>query len=155
MPAKPLNKQELAEAAQLKSLFQAWQAKRKEQGEAHSQEAAAALLGFGQSALNQYLGGKIPLNIAVAVTFAREFGVRVDQFSPTIASEIRTAAMMVEGAVTGASLEVGAPKWISEDAFHLLDLYYRCDSRGKVEVMATASDYAIRTSLPGAAANEA
>lgn len=155
MPAKPLNKQELAEAAQLKSLFQAWQAKRKEQGEANSQEVAAALLGFGQSALNQYLGGKIPLNIGVAVAFAREFGVRVDQFSPTIASEIRAAALMVEDVQIGAPAAAAAPKWISEDAFRLLDLYYRTDARGKAEIMDTAAEMAARSELPGTAAHEA
>ena len=153
MPAKPLNEQELAEAAELKRLFKAWQNKRKELGDPYSQEVAAALLGFGQSALNQYLNGNIPLNTDVAVAFAREFNVLVDQFSPTIAQQIRTAATMIEQGLEAAA-PMGAPKWISEDAFRLLDLYYSADADGRLEIMSTAAEFG-RTGTHGAASNEA
>ena len=53
MPALPLSDEQLADAARLKTLFQEWQRSRKENNLPHSQEAAAAALGFGQSALTQ------------------------------------------------------------------------------------------------------
>lgn len=86
MPALPLNQFELAEAAQLKQLFIEWQQARRSQGLPASQEAAANHLEFGQSALNQYLNGKIPLNIDVAIKFSKLLGVPISAFSSTLAS---------------------------------------------------------------------
>lgn len=41
-----------------------------------------------QSAVGQYLNGTRPLNIAVALKFARGLGVPVSAFSPTLAAQI-------------------------------------------------------------------
>lgn len=87
MPALPLSDEQLAEAATLKSLFQNWQKERKEAGLPSSQEAASESLGFGQSALAQYLNGKIPLNVEVGIKLANLMGVSLGAFSPTLADQ--------------------------------------------------------------------
>lgn len=76
MAAKPLNPAQRADAVRLKAAFKAWQANRKAKGEPHSQdEIAEPLLGFGQSALSQYLNGKIPLNGEVVQKFSHLLGI--------------------------------------------------------------------------------
>src|SRR4051812_8076557 len=92
MPAKPLTEAQTKDAVRLKYLFKAWQADRKAAGEAHSQEHVSDQLGFNQSALSQYLGGRIPLNAQAAAGFARLLSVDVEEFSPTLAAEIAKLA---------------------------------------------------------------
>lgn len=139
MPAKPLNEHELKEAVHLKRLFASWQNKRKDQGLPSSQEEVAPLLGFGQSALSQYMNGKIPLNFEAAVSFARVMEVSIDDFSPTIASRIKGAISLVAGGESPSVLG-GPPKWISQDAFRLLGLYSSCDVEAQVDLMETAAE---------------
>ncbi|MFD2271803.1 helix-turn-helix domain-containing protein [Undibacterium arcticum] len=66
MPANPLTPSQRAEAALLKSIFKEWQNRQRDSGNKVSQETASELLGFGQSALSQYLNGRIPLNLDAA-----------------------------------------------------------------------------------------
>ncbi|MGK5080488.1 LexA family transcriptional regulator [Janthinobacterium sp. HLX7-2] len=87
MPALPLSSEQLADAARLKALFQEWQRSRKESNLPHSQEAAASALGFGQSALTQYLNGRIPLNVAAGVKLGNLLGVSLSDFSPALAED--------------------------------------------------------------------
>lgn len=95
MPAQPLSPEQLAQAERLKALFKEWQTSRKEAGLPSSQESAAELLGFGQSALTQYLNGKIPLNVDAGVKFAELLGVSISKFSPSLSDR----ALRVAGAV--------------------------------------------------------
>lgn len=88
MPAKPLTTEQQVEASLLKSIFKAWQQRRRGEGLPWSQDWASDQLGFGQSAMNQYLNGKIPLNPEAAVKFANLVGCPVNSFSDTIAKEI-------------------------------------------------------------------
>ncbi|NGZ86430.1 LexA family transcriptional regulator [Duganella aceris] len=88
MPALPLSQQQLTDAAKLKSLFLQWQQTRRDARLPPSQEAAAEYLGFGQSALAQYLNGKIPLNVDAALKLAHLLGVQVGDFSTTLAQQI-------------------------------------------------------------------
>lgn len=88
MPAQPLSPHQLEEARLLKQAFRIWQTQRRAAGEDSSQEWAADKLGFGQSALNQYLNGKIPLNADAATKLAQLVGVSVRDFSSSIADEI-------------------------------------------------------------------
>ena len=150
MPAKPLSPDQLAEAATLKKLFAEWQAKRSEDGLPSSQEAAIELLGFGQSALSQYINGRIPLNVEAAAAFARTIGVKIDRFSPIVAAEIRRAAALIDGGVTG---DATGPSWISQDAYKLLGLYHSADREGRDEIMRTAEDYQ-KSRLPSVASND-
>jgi transcriptional regulator with XRE-family HTH domain len=88
MPAKELTVTQKQDAARLKLKFDAWKLRRKDEGLPASQEDAAADLGFGQSALSQYLRGDIPLNPNAAEKFARLLGCSVADFSPDIAAEL-------------------------------------------------------------------
>lgn len=102
MPANPLTTEQLAEAAKVKDLFANWQRARKAAGEPASQEAASEILGFNQSALSQYLNGRIPLNIDAAAKFAKLIGCAVADFSPSLASQAEQYAL------TATSSEVPA-----------------------------------------------
>lgn len=106
MPAHPLTKGQLDEAKRLKEHFIAWQAKRRQAGEECSQEWAAEQLKFGQSALNQYLNGKIPLNPDAASKLARLMSIQVADFSPLVANEI---AQLGGNAGAGAAQGAAAP----------------------------------------------
>ncbi len=75
-----------SDAARLKELFVDWQNRRRDAGEPYSQEYAADLLPFNQSALSQYLNGKIPLNIEAATQFAKMLGCKISDFSPMLAA---------------------------------------------------------------------
>ena len=86
MPAKPLTAEQKEDAARLKEFFKAWQASMREAGKPVSQDAAAAKLGFGQSALSQYLNGSIPLNGQVLAKFAGLMDIPPDLISPSVAS---------------------------------------------------------------------
>lgn len=89
MPAKPLTPEQKAEAAQLKRLFVQWQAERRAQKLEWSQDWCAEQLGFGQSAINQYINGKIPLNPEVAIKIGQLIGYAVAAFSPSVDVEIK------------------------------------------------------------------
>ena len=99
MPAKPLTADQAADAGRLKALFKKWQQARKDAGSDWSQDAFADLMPFGQSALNQYLNAKIPLNAEASAQFAKVLGVEIDEFSPSIAAEI-TALLASARSVT-------------------------------------------------------
>jgi len=86
MPAKPLTPEQQKDATRLKQSFRLWQVKRRERHEPSSQEEVAERLGFGQSALNQYLNGKIPLNGEVLAKFSELLGVDPSDISPAIAA---------------------------------------------------------------------
>jgi phage repressor protein C with HTH and peptisase S24 domain len=92
MPALPLTKEQLDDAARLKSLFLTWQKGRKEAGLPASQEALSELLGFNQSAVSQYLNGKIPLNVDAATKFSALMERPVSDFSPALATQIEQYA---------------------------------------------------------------
>lgn len=89
MPAAPLTTEQLEDAARLKKIFLGWQGKQRDAGRPYSQEAVSGALGFNQSALNQYLNGRIPLNAGAATKFAGLLGVPVGQFSPTLEKQLR------------------------------------------------------------------
>lgn len=89
MPAKKLSEEQRLEAANLKALFRAWQAQRKEAGKPWTQDDVSDEFGFGQSALSQYLGGLIPLNPAAVAKFAEVLGVTPMEISPTVVKQVQ------------------------------------------------------------------
>jgi phage repressor protein C with HTH and peptisase S24 domain len=97
MPALPLTKEQLEDAARLKHRFLAWQKRRRDAGLPASQEAISELLGFNQSAVSQYLNGRIPLNIEAAAKFASLIDCQVSDFSPTLAAQIEQFATTTSG----------------------------------------------------------
>lgn len=54
-----------------------------------SQEVAAERLGFNQSALSQYLNGKIPLNVDAAAKFSALLGCTIAEFSSRLHDQLR------------------------------------------------------------------
>lgn len=92
VPAKPLQPEQKADAARLKAAFKAWQARRRDMNMPNSQETAADELGFGQSALSQYLNGLIPLNPGAVAKFCRLLGVSPADISPSIVAKARADA---------------------------------------------------------------
>lgn len=103
MPAKQLSSEQKQEAANLKKLFKEWQAERKARGEQSSQEAASETLHFNQSALSQYLGGLIPLNLDAVLKFSRMLNKPAIEISPLVVEAER------ERATRAAELLGGAP----------------------------------------------
>src|SRR5437764_356058 len=87
MPAQPLTPEQLADAARLKHLFSTWQKGRREAKLPSSQEALSDLLGFNQSAVSQYLNGRIPLNVDAATKFASLLNCSIADFSPDLAAQ--------------------------------------------------------------------
>lgn len=87
MPAKPLTPEQKADAAELMKLFKEKAAE--EKAGRLTQATLADDLGYTtQSAVSQYLNGKVPLNIDASIKFATRFGCRVSDFSPSIQQEI-------------------------------------------------------------------
>ncbi|MCL1860898.1 MAG: helix-turn-helix domain-containing protein [Proteobacteria bacterium] len=84
MLAKPLTHEQKQDAERLRGIYEA------RKGELRlSQERLADEFGFSvQSAVSQYLTGKIPLNVEIAVKFAEHLRCRVSDFSPSIQREI-------------------------------------------------------------------
>lgn len=116
MPALPLSAEQLADAAKLKGLFKEWQHSRKESNLPHSQEAAASALGFGQSALTQYLNGRIPLNVTAGIKFANLLGVSLAEFSPTLAEEAEKIAHAVApGTDDNGATSLPGARWVTAD----------------------------------------
>jgi transcriptional regulator with XRE-family HTH domain len=116
MPAKPLTTEQKDDANRLKAIFQSWQSRMAASGKSYSQdEAAETLLGIGQSGLSQYLNGKIPLNITAAVALASGLGVKVAEFSPALAREIRSA-YLVAGDPDGGSGETSCGDMVPSPA---------------------------------------
>ena len=79
---RPLSDEEKARAHSLRAI---WNAKKKDLG--LTQEAVAASLGWdNNTAVGQYLNGRIPLNIEAAFKFASILGVPPTEFWPDIFS---------------------------------------------------------------------
>ncbi|OZI61573.1 XRE family transcriptional regulator [Bordetella genomosp. 11] len=99
MPAQPLTPAQLADAARLRQLYEQWKQDRRAAGEAASQEAVAALLGFNsQSSVSQYVNGRIPLNVSALLKFADLLSVKPDDISPDLANEIQRLAAVLPNA---------------------------------------------------------
>lgn len=104
MPALPLNPEQQQDANRLKIEFTKWQEGQRGKKQPWSQDHASEALQFGQSALSQYLNGRIPLNVDAAAKMSNLLGVRVEVFSPSIAREIAA----LNSGITGAN-PVDAP----------------------------------------------
>lgn len=85
MPAKKLTPAQLSEAAHLKEMFLKHQEKLKADGLPSSQDELASQFGLGnQSAIAQYLSGKIPLNGEAVLKFSAMLGVPPTEVSKIV-----------------------------------------------------------------------
>jgi len=117
MPALPLTPAQLDDAARLKQRFVEWQKRQKDAGQPASQEAAGELLGFNQSALSQYLNGRIPLNVGAATRFASVMGCAVADFSPRLQEQLSdyVSAAMPDGAAANDGVLAGLRRVVVSD----------------------------------------
>ncbi|MDN7825119.1 XRE family transcriptional regulator [Burkholderia cenocepacia] len=95
MPAKPLTPEQIDDAARLRDHFHRWRGQQDSKGLPSTQAFAAQRLGFGQSALSQYLRGSIPLNLRTLMKFSDLFGCKPTAISPTLGTD---AARLIAGA---------------------------------------------------------
>lgn len=84
MPAKPLTQEQEEDAKRLKAAFKRYQDRLTQAGEPASQDVIAERLPFGQSAMNQYLNGRIPLNGEALLAFCSLMGEDPRDISPSI-----------------------------------------------------------------------
>lgn len=96
MSKKPLTPEQIADAQRLKAIFES-----KKQAHGISQESLAHELGVGQSAINQLLNGINKLTAANAAALAKALRVNVEDFSPSIASEISQMAQALKAGDNG------------------------------------------------------
>ncbi|MCA1857427.1 XRE family transcriptional regulator [Massilia oculi] len=126
MPAQPLTTEQLEDAARLKKLFLSWQQQQRDASAPVSQEAAAERLGFNQSALSQYLNGKIPLNVGAATKFSELLGRSVAEFSPRLHDQLKEYASSVmpeeSAASDAAPLPPGARRVVADDADEMVEI---------------------------------
>lgn len=140
MPALPLTAEQKEDAARLKRLFLSWKEARKASGEPASQDAFSDLVGFGQSAVNQYLNGKIPLNAHAAAKFSKALGCQISDFSESvaaIASEIGDAVITSSDDVQPATRM--SITELSKQEIHLVLTLRELDPVAREELVATAN----------------
>lgn len=107
MPAKPLTEEQLRDASRLRAAYELWVSSRKELGLPTSQDEVANLFGINQSALSQYLNGKIPLGPDALRRFADVLRVHPANISPGVVREQRALADALE---TGPAILDGDEK---------------------------------------------
>ncbi|MFY3139302.1 helix-turn-helix domain-containing protein [Achromobacter xylosoxidans] len=71
----------MTDSDRLKALYAEWKANNRN----HTQAYAAKYMGITQSAVSQYLLGKIALNLDTLLKFANLFGCRPEEISPALA----------------------------------------------------------------------
>lgn len=154
MPAKPLSPEQIEDAKRLAALVNTYQAKLRDSGQPASQDDVAELFGFGQSAFNQYIRGKIPLNVNVLLRFSEVLQVDPMNISPalTLAQDelvgrwfVRSAAARQAAGLQPLHLSPGEIELIS----HCRQLPE--DRRKQVEVLAeNLQPWTPRPTLPTA-----
>ncbi|WP_312669700.1 LexA family transcriptional regulator [Stutzerimonas nitrititolerans] len=135
-PRRELTSGEQAECARLKAIFEKRQKEAKDQGVRITQESLGNSIGWksGQSAVNQYLNGKVPLNLEALLKFAAELRFAPEEVSPRLAAEIAGLTMTAEKRPVGTVVEIspgtdegGSP---SSDDYALIPQYTAKGSSG-------------------------
>ncbi len=109
-PRRELTSEEQAECARLKAVFEKRQKEAKDQGSRLTQESLGNAIGWrsGQSAVNQYLNGKVPLNLEALLKFATELRFAPEEVSPRLAAEIAGVTMTAEKRPAGTVVEIAS-----------------------------------------------
>lgn len=85
MPAKPLTKEQLNDAARLRAAFD----EAKSKNPSMTQETLAMSCGWKtQGAVSQYLNGKIPLNLKALLRFSDQLGKSPEEISPSLSTDL-------------------------------------------------------------------
>lgn len=89
MPAKPLSPEQLEDASRLEKIF----LERQQTDPSLTQESLAHACGWKtQGSVNQYIKGKIPLNLPAVLKFSNALKVQPHDISPTLAGMMEIAA---------------------------------------------------------------
>jgi SOS-response transcriptional repressor LexA len=98
MPAKPLSEEQLDDAKRLSAIF----VRKKKKDSDLTQESLAHACGWKtQGTVNQYLNGKIPLNLPALLKFSQALKVAPSEISPTLSNQLTI------GDPTQASVQAG------------------------------------------------
>lgn len=91
---RELTNEEQGECARLKAIFEERRKEAKDHGQRLTQESLGYACGWksGQSAVNQYLNGKVALNLEALLKFSAELRFEPSEVSPRLAAEIARAA---------------------------------------------------------------
>ncbi|CAJ0895754.1 LexA repressor [Ralstonia mannitolilytica] len=112
MPAQPLTPEQKADAERLHARFKAWQQDQKDRKLPSSQAEAASRLEFGQSALSQYLQGRIPLNVKTLAKFCTLLGCEPEDISPSLAAEMKAISKPLQ--LKRLNTPEAAEEWVQE-----------------------------------------
>lgn len=146
MAAKPLNENQLEDARRLRSVFEL----RKNEDSSLSQERLAYACGWKtQGTVNQYIHGKIPLNLNAVQKFAEALRVSIEDISPDLSKQIASLAKSLpksEGTNSNTDLvtigtgiaheQVSYPREIQE----VIDLMMGTDGRGRQKIRIAVED---------------
>lgn len=89
---------QVEDADRLKAIYLAAKRDRK-----ITQETISDYIGINQSAVSQYINGRIPLNVEALIEFATFFGVDFAEISPSIAEQVKLLGMKRPGDRFGSS----------------------------------------------------
>lgn len=123
---KELTEEQKADNARLKALYES----RKNYLDL-TQAKVSEALGISQGAINHYLNGINALNISIASKFARLLQVTVDEFSPTLASEIQQMSDTINPEKI-SQLPIQQAKHKNSVTIELLDIYAAASPQGIV-----------------------
>jgi len=145
MKKKPLTPEQIADASRLKAIFES---KKKELG--WSQETLAEHIGMGQSGIAQLLNGANAIGPSHAAKLAKALKVAIDEFSPTIAAEIREMNESLLGVDTNKThYEYPLFTYVQAGDFSEVGTYTARDARSFVPTTLKASDKAFWLEVKG------
>jgi len=145
MKKKPLTPDQLADAARLKAIFES---KKKELG--LSQETLAERMGMGQSGIAQLLNGSNAIGPSHAARLAKILRVSVDDFSPSIASEIKDMFSSLQGGETmNPRYDYPLFTYVQAGPFSEVGSYTASDAKSWVATTKKASDKAFWLEVKG------
>lgn len=138
---KPLEDWQKADAEKLLRLFKA-RTETDGDGKQISQMDFGAKYGIGsQGMVWQYLHAHRPLNIKAAVAFARGLGVKVSDFSPTLAAQIEDASQLEQDRPAPHLVEQQEEQqlqWVSGRESVLLSAFRACAHTQQQRLLAIA-----------------
>ncbi|WBM69159.1 LexA family transcriptional regulator [Buttiauxella sp. WJP83] len=145
MKKKPLTPEQLADASRLKAIFDS---KKKQLG--LSQELLAEQMGMGQSGVAQLLNGANAINTTHAAQFAKILGVKVDDFSPSLAAEISSMYAAISlGSCTSRRFEYPLLTEVQAGSFSTVSTFTERDAKMWVATTTKASSNAFWLEVAG------
>lgn len=145
MKKKPLTPEQVADALRLKAIFES---KKKELG--WSQETLAEHIGMGQSGIAQLLNGSNAIGASHAAKLAKALKVTVEDFSPSIAREIKEMNESLMGSSPARThYEYPLFTYVQAGDFSEVGSYTERDAKAHVPTTKKASERAFWLEVKG------